>query len=237
MQTAFHFLAPPGPCSYLPDETWTLEYEDFVALNAAEYQERLLAGWRRFGHSVFRPRCETCRACRSLRVDVRRFRPNRSQRRVRKLNEDQVRLEIGTPRITRSRLELFQRYHAHQADFKGWPRHRPRDADSYRASFVHNPFRTEEWCYYLAERLIGVGYVDALPAGLSAIYFYYEPALRERSLGIWNVLSVLEQAEARGLPHVYLGYFVAGCRSMEYKAGFVPNEVLGDDGRWRAFRV
>ena len=76
----------------------------------------------------------------------------------------------------------------------------------------------------------------ALPAGLSAIYFYYEPALRDRSLGIWNVLAVLDHAAARGLPHVYLGYFVAGCGSMEYKAGFVPNEVLGGDGRWHAFR-
>ena len=34
-----------------------------------------------------------------------------------------------------------------------------------------------------------MSYVDVLPAGLSAIYFYYEPDLRHLSLGTWNVLK------------------------------------------------
>jgi leucyl-tRNA---protein transferase len=38
------------------------------------------------------------------------------------------------------------------------------------------------------------------------------------------------------LPHLYLGYHVAGCRSLEYKANFRPNETLGVDGKWRTFR-
>ena len=40
----------------------------------------------------------------------------------------------------------------------------------------------------------------------------------------------------QGTPHVYLGYFVDGCASLEYKARFRPNEVLGADGEWGAFR-
>jgi len=78
--------------------------------------------------------------------------------------------------------------------------------------------------------------VDALPEGLSAIYFYYDPRERNRSPGTFNVLSILREAAARGLPHVYLGYYVEGCRSLEYKARFCPNEVLGEDGVWRRFR-
>jgi arginine-tRNA-protein transferase len=83
--------------------------------------------------------------------------------------------------------------------------------------------------------LIGVGYVDALPGGLSAIYFYYDPGERHRSLGTYNVLSILASARARNLPHVYLGYYVAGCRSLEYKARFRPNEVLTGGGTWARF--
>ena len=37
----------------------------------------------------------------------------------------------------------------------------------------------------------------------------------------------------RGLPHVYLGYYVAGCRSLAYKAHYRPHEILALDGRWR----
>ena len=82
--------------------------------------------------------------------------------------------------------------------------------------------------------MVGVGYVDRLPAGLSAIYFFHDPDERQRSLGTYNVLSVLRKAAEWNLPHVYLGYYVEGCRSLEYKTRFRPNEVLGGDGAWRA---
>ena len=93
----------------------------------------------------------------------------------------------------------------------------------------------EEWRYLLNGRLVGVGYVDALPDGLSAIYYFSDPDERSRSLGTFNVLSIIEEAGRRGLPWVYLGYYVKGCRSVEYKARFAPNEVLGADGTWGPF--
>jgi arginine-tRNA-protein transferase len=235
MESLIRFTAPPSPCGYLPDRDWSLEYEHVAKANAAEYMRRMREGWRRFGYTMFRPQCPACNACRSLRVVVERFRPDRSQRRARKANENDVELRIGEPRVTRSRLALYDRYHAFQSDLKGWPQHPAKDPDSYRESFVFNPFPVEEWCYYLGEALVGVGYVDVLPEGLSAIYFYYDPELRHRSLGTWNVLRVIEEAARRGLPHVYLGYHVAGCRSLEYKARFLPNETLGPDGAWRPF--
>jgi arginine-tRNA-protein transferase len=237
MESLFRFVAPPSPCGYLPEQLWCLEYEHVASLSAAEYMQRLREGWRRFGHMMFRPQCPACSACRSLRVLADRFRPSRSQRRARKANEADVQLRIDRPHVTRAKLALYDRYHAFQADLKGWPQHPAKDPDSYADSFVYNPFPVEEWCYYVGKRLVGVGYVDALPAGLSAIYFFYEPEERDRSLGTWNVMRVIEEAAARRLPHVYLGYHVAGCRSLEYKASFAPNEVLGADGKWRPFRT
>jgi len=102
---------------------------------------------------------------------------------------------------------------------------------------LENPFRTEEWTYYVGNRLIAVAYVDALPEALSAIYCHDDPTEAARSPGTFNILSLLAAARERGLPHVYLGYYVAGCRSMEYKRKFRPNEVLGPHGRWEAFNV
>jgi leucyl-tRNA---protein transferase len=102
---------------------------------------------------------------------------------------------------------------------------------------LENPFRTEEWTYHLGNRLVAVAYVDALAEGLSAIYCYYDPTERARSLGTFNILSLLASARERGLPHVYLGYYVAGCRSVEYKRKFRPNEVLRPNGTWEPFEV
>jgi len=236
MDTIFRYIAPPSRCGYLPDQVWRLEYEQVAAATPAEYLDRMRQGWRRFGDVLFHPACPTCRACQSVRVLVERFRPDRSQRRNRQDNAEVIRLRIGKPAVTRAKLDLYDRFHAFQTDSKGWPEHEPKDAADYTRSFVENPFRTEEWCYYLGDRLVGVGYVDDLPGGLSAIYFYYDPDERARGLGTWNVLNAIEQAQLRRVPHLYLGYYVAGCRSMAYKVRFAPNQVLGADGEWHDFR-
>ena len=141
-------------------------------------------------------------------------------------NEGQVELAIGEPKATRDKLDLYDRFHLFQHGHKGWSVHGPTTANDYIESFVDHPFPTEEWCYFRDGRLIGVGYVDALPAGLSAIYFFYDPAERDHSPGTFNVLSILRRRPLHHLPHVYLGYYVEGCRSLEYKARFRPNEVL-----------
>jgi leucyl-tRNA---protein transferase len=244
MRSLFTFTAPTRQCSYLPDRDATLEYELVATMTPGEYLQRMLDGWRRFGHMMFHTTCGACRECRPLRVDAARFRPDRSQRRARKANED-VQLRIGQPAVTREKLDLYDRYHAFQEDEKGWPAHTPKEADEYAESFVNHPFPVEEWCYYLRGRLIGVGYVDAIAdvppdlkghEGLSAIYFFWEPEERSRGLGTFNVLSAIDEARRRGLPWVYMGYYVAGCPSMEYKPRFAPNELRGDDGTWRPYR-
>lgn len=235
MESLFSYVAPPSPCSYLPDQRWSLEYEMVQDLDGDDYMQRMLQGWRRFGHMMFRPCCPRCTECRALRVDVAQFAPNRSQRRAWARNQGEVEVRIGRPGVSRAKLQLYDRYHAFQVGARGWPEHPAKDAGSYRESFVHNPDFTEEWTYHLDDRLIGVGYVDRLYGGLSAIYFYYEPDERQRSLGTWNVLNVLANARQFGLPHVYLGYYVRDCPSLAYKAKFVPNQVRCPDGMWRDF--
>lgn len=256
MESIFRYIASPAECGYLPEQTWTLEYEYVAQLSQAEYLERMIDGWRRFGTTLFRPHCPRCQACRSLRVYADRFRPNRSQRRAYKANAGEVRLRIGTPEVTRTKLDLYDRYHAFQAEHKGWPEHPPRDGASYADSFVHHPFPVEEWCYYLGNRLIAVGYADSLPAvpeagglalseesaeplagGTSAIYFFYDPDHRDRSLGTYNILCLIEETRRRGLPFTYLGYYVPGCASMAYKPTFTPNQIREcAGGGWRDYR-
>jgi arginine-tRNA-protein transferase len=235
MESLFRYLAPENRCGYLPAERWRLEYEMVANLSAPEYAGLLEAGWRRFGNMLFHPKCPACDKCRSLRVVVERFRPDRSQRRAWNANHDDIEVRIGRPSVSRAKLDLYDRFHAFNSDLKGWPEHAGKDADSYRESFVHNPDFTEEWCYYLGDRLVGVGYADRLADCMSAIYFIHDPDLRERSLGTFNVLCLLEECFVRKLTYLYLGYYVEGCRSLEYKGRFKPNQIRDPDGTWRDF--
>jgi leucyl-tRNA---protein transferase len=235
MESLFRYTAPPSSCGYLPQERWSLEYEMVANISAAEYTQRLEQGWRRFGAMLFRPQCVTCQACQSLRVDVLRFRPNRSQRRAWSGNFETIEVRIGPPRVSRARLDLYDRFHDFQTDHRNWPLHPNKDAASFNESFVHNPAFTEEWCFYLEDRLVGVGYADRLANSMSAIYFFYDPDLRDRSLGTFNVLCLLQECRRQNLTHLYLGYYVTGCRSLEYKGNFKPNQVRHPDGEWRDF--
>src|SRR5947209_13923067 len=116
MESLFTYVAPPSPCSYLPEQLWSLEYEFVGDMTAAEYEDRMRAGWRHFGRMLFHPACQHCRACRSLRVPARDFHPDRSQRRAWKANSKDIRIEIGEPGVTSGKLKLYDRYHAFQTD-------------------------------------------------------------------------------------------------------------------------
>ena len=121
MESALHYISSPGRCSYLPGRDWRFGNIYVLEMTSAEYGEHLEKGWRRFGRTLFRPRCEGCTACQSLRIPVATFRPNRSQKRNAALNASQIELRVG-PWLT-GKLDLFDRYHAFQSDFKGWHEH------------------------------------------------------------------------------------------------------------------
>jgi leucyl-tRNA---protein transferase len=233
METIDRWTTPPSPCQYLTDHVCIFENIRVAALTPDEYMAHLLAGWRRFGYTVFRQTCSGPGACRSLRVDVGRFSPDRSQRRTRKANEGAVHLRIGNPALTREKVALFDRFHADRSESRGWAPYDSGDLAEFAQSFLLNPFPTQEWCYYVDDVLVGVGYVDVLAGGLSAIYFIRDPRYHDRSIGTWNVLCLVDRARALGLPHVYLGYHAAGCPSLQYKARFRPNQRLDLDGVWR----
>jgi arginine-tRNA-protein transferase len=223
---------PPSRCEYLHDRQSRLLYELTPEVQPIRYMRQLEEGWRRIGPVVFRPDCPTCARCQSLRVPIATFSPSESQRRTRRRNEGDVQIRVAAPSVDAERLDLYASFHSHGHRTKGWPA--PDSDDSGLNLFLLNPFPTEEWSYWIDGRLAGIGYVDVLPDALSAIYFFHDPAEHRRSLGTFNVLKLIDAAAQQNLPHLYLGYYVAGCRSLEYKAKFRPNEVLTPTG-WQRF--
>ena len=81
-------------------------------------------------------------------------------------------------------------------------------------------------------KLFGASLTDCLSDGLSGVYKFFEPSEPQRSAGTYIVLWHIERARELGLSYVYLGYWIAGCGKMSYKARFRPIEALGPNG-WR----
>ncbi|MEM9293997.1 MAG: arginyltransferase [Acidobacteriota bacterium] len=213
------------PCVYLPKRSAEVDYQVLEGCPPEAYQKLLERGWRRFGQVFFRPACATCQECVGLRIDVDRFQPSRSQRRAWRRNRD-VRIFLRRPRLSREHLELYEAFHRERTEHRGWE---PQEADphTYFLTFVHG---AEAFGYELAleidGRLVAVALLDLLPRGVSAVYCYYDPQHRHRSLGTFAVLAEIELARSRGIPHVYLGFRVEGNASMIYKKRFQPYQLL-----------
>ena len=75
----------------------------------------------------------------------------------------------------------------------------------------------------------GVGVLDVVPNGLSTVYFYWDPLLRDLSLGVYSALHEIALCQQWGKRYYYLGYLVAGSKTMSYKASFTGGEVWGGD--------
>jgi len=214
-------LQPPqfeehSPCPYLPGKY--KRYEFFLAhqLTAEEIARCLDEGWRKFGPYFFRPACPACRACTPLRVPTANFVPSRSQRRVLRQNAD-LRVEFG-PLRPDDRLFALYREHS-RVRF---------DREVGREEFMLNFYlpscpalQTEIYC---GGNLVGAGFLDVGADCLSSVYFFFDPIVTGRSLGIYSVLREIEHARRLGLPFYHLGYYVPECPSMRYKDHFRPRD-------------
>lgn len=219
--------AAPHRCSYRPPRMAREQVAlSPAAIDAQRYQVLMDHGFRRSGMIFYRTDCPGCRACVPIRVPVATFQPSRSQRRTLRRNAD-VELRLGPPIDDHARYDLFSRYqHWKHADGMSG------DRDDFVRFLVESPIDTFEMTYWIRGRLVGVGIVDVCPSALSSVYFYFEPTERARGLGTLSALCEIEECRRRGLPYWYAGYYVAGCRKMEYKARFRPYELLSASGEW-----
>ncbi len=216
----------PFPCPYLPGRAARQILVRPPAFAPGLYHAFLDLNYRRLGELVYRPACEGCHECRSLRVLVREFRPTRAQRRCRTRNAD-VTVEIGPPRPTDEKHALYRRYleSRHAGQMTG-------SREEFESFLYEAPPMAREFVYRAGDRLLGAGIADLEPQALSAVYFYFDPDQAARSPGVLNVLSMMDECGRCEIPYLYLGYYVAGSPTMAYKAGYRPHEVLGAEGHW-----
>lgn len=223
------FLTAEHPCGYFPErQAQDLLLDPHDPRVPQLYGQALALGFRRSGGHVYRPRCPSCAACQPLRLDVRRFRPDRSQRRCLRDNAD-----ISELRPMRAASDehfaLYQRYVRTRHKGGGMDCGGRFDFDAF-VSAPWSPTRFAE--LRQGDRLVAVAVTDALPDALSAVYTFFDPDLSERGLGTLAILRQIEWARASGRHWLYLGFFIEGHPKMHYKARFKPAECLVD-GAWR----
>ncbi len=225
VQEIARFTTQPYRCPYLPDQIASLSYRILIDISGRDYEALLSRGWRRFGCEFFRPACAACVECRSLRIRLRDFKPSRSQRRSLKANAG-IEVVVARPTVSHAHVRLYNAYHQDMAALKQWP-YRAHNIKSYYENFVIGEWDfARELQYYADGRLVGVALADVTPTALTSIYFYHDPAWRPRSPGVFSILQQIAYAQQLGLTYQYLGYWVPGSRSMDYKAQYRPHKIL-----------
>jgi len=223
-------LTPETVCPYLPGKMSRNEAYWADTLDSDQYLRLMGRGFRRSGHVVYRPRCEGCQACRQLRVGVDDFAATSSMKRVWRKNLD-VTMEANLPALSEEKFAMFCRYLDDQHDGT-----MNRDRQTCQEFLYSSPTSTLEFSYRLGQRLIGVSIADVVPGGLSSVYMYFEPEFAGRSLGTLSILREIDHCKRSALAYYYLGYFVAGAKTMAYKSRFRPNEILAGDDCWITLR-
>lgn len=221
------------PCPYLPEQTALMEYAIVDRMTTEQYADWINDRWRKMGHVLFRPQCQSCRACQPIRVLAAHFQPRRIHKRIIQANAH-LQMEFRKAEVTQEQVDLVDRYELSREETVGWPPSRSSKDESLRA-LAGSPLQVFQLCLYEQERLVAFCIVDVLPDGFSAVNSFWDPALMKKSLGVYVILCLISEAKRLNLPHIYLGYYVAGCRSMEYKARFYPSEILTERG-WEPFR-
>lgn len=217
----------PHACPYISGRNATEEGFLIEELHPEVYHQLMDAGFRRSGKILYRPRCEECHACTPLRVPVQDFTPSRTQRRVWRRNAD-IRHTITTPpTLDDARFDLYRRYLNHQHPDSP----QSEEADRLQGFLYTSCVDTVEVAYLGPDgALLGISILDRSSQSLSSVYHFFDPAARDRSIGVFSVLFEIDLCKQWGIPYYYLGFWIDGSKTMNYKATYRPHELLTDSG-------
>ncbi len=222
------YMTMPTPCPYLPGRHERKIFTQLDPLSGPHLNDFLThSGFRRSQNVLYRPACENCRECRSLRVLTDEFIPSKSMRRITGKNKDLIRVTCP-PIATKEQFSLLQTYLINRHAGGGMA-----EMDFYRYEMMVEECASQtEIIEYRDpdETLVACVLIDRLSDGLSMVYSFFDPALSGKSLGKFMILDNISACQTDRLPYLYLGYWVPASPKMDYKSRFTPCEVLGVNG-------
>ncbi len=216
-------------CSYLPDrQSASLFANPYDPPSQSLYNHLIQVGFRRSGDLIYRPDCELCCQCISVRLRVCEFVLRRRFRRI--LNKNRtMKTVVAEPKITDEYFDLYLRYLKHRHPGGSMEASGEEDFTSFLVSRWNKSLFLE---MRLNDRLIAVAVTDILMNGLSSVYTFFDPEESSRSPGYHAIVQQIELTRQNALPYLYLGYWIGDSPKMSYKADFQPLEYFYKN-RWR----
>jgi len=231
------YLTAPTPCPYLEGFQERKVFTHLVGDKAGELNDLLThGGFRRSQSIAYRPACDLCRACVSVRVIADEFQPSRNLRKVLHRNADLVG-EMREAIPTSEQYSIFRAYLDSRHHDGGMADMTVLDY-AMMVEDSHVSTRIVEYRRRTPDTgitgkggdLIAAALTDILGDGLSMVYSFFEPGEHDRSLGTFMILDHIARARSMGLPYVYLGYWIDGSAKMGYKGRFLPQQRLAPSG-------
>ena len=207
--------------------------EYFICWGAdGEQMDALWAeGWRHFGPVFFRYRLwrhgGRSLTITPLRMELARFRPSRSQRRVVARNQD-LRVEVRPTELDRETFEMFE---AHRRRFRADVPESLHDFLPQNAP-AEVPCRNEAIRVYSRGRLVAAHFLDVGSRATSSVYSMFDPSESRRSLGVYTILLAVDYSQRLGCRHYYPGYATRETSPYDYKKNLAGLEEYDWRGRW-----
>jgi arginine-tRNA-protein transferase len=226
------FITAPAPCPYLAGMFERKVFTHLIGQDARPLNDTLSqGGFRRSQNIAYRPACDGCGACVSVRVPSDQFIWSKSFRRNWATNAD-LDSTVVPAKATSEQYSLFRGYIDARHSTGGMADMTVLDF----AAMVDESFVDTRITEYRVSggSLAAAVLFDVLDDGLSLIYSFFDPELSSRGLGTYVILDSIRSAQRMGLSYVYLGYWVKGSGKMAYKGRFLPQERLMRDG-WVRF--
>jgi len=238
LDTPQFYLTTPAPCPYLEGREERKVFTHLVGNRAAEINDMLSqGGFRRSQNIAYRPACETCKSCISVRIIVDEFVSTKSFKRIENANRNLGGEKI-IPSPTKEQFALFRDYLDDRHSSGGMAEMTSLDyammvedthVNTMMLEYRHK--RTEDEANSAKQPpLRAVALTDVLSNGLSMVYSFFDTDPKYKSLGTYMILDHVKMARKMGLPYVYMGYWVNGSPKMEYKTRFRPQEHLSATG-------
>ena len=90
------FRTSEHSCSYISDQNATTIFLDPATKISQKLNSALTdKGFRRSGHLLYKPDCNSCKACIACRIPVKKFKSKSSFKRILKINQD-IRVDVSS---------------------------------------------------------------------------------------------------------------------------------------------
>jgi arginine-tRNA-protein transferase len=224
-------------CGYLPNKmAQSLIAAPQHLINAEVYSSLIDQGFRRSGKFAYRPHCENCQECVSVRLAVNEFTPNRSQKRAFKQHQNLT-----------TKVVPVDYYEEHYALYVAYQHSRHNDQTKAESSEADE---IEQYKNFLCQSNVEsvlvefrdqgvlkmVSVIDIVRDGISAVYTFYDTSgagvsAKRPSYGTYNIMWQADWCKKLELPYLYLGYWIRDSQKMAYKQNYQPLQKL-INGEW-----